>query len=60
MKGDWTLKYTNWKIRDLKLKSKGFVLQRYNKNGKFRYIYKDLGDWLELDKIIQIKEGRND
>lgn len=60
MNGDWTLKYTNWKIRDLKLKSKGFVSQRYNKNGEFIYTYKDLGDWLELDKIIQIEDGRNE
>ena len=53
MKGNWTLKYTNWKVREFKRENEGFILKRWDKNGTFKYVYKDLGDWLKLDKIIQ-------
>ena len=36
-----------------KRENEGFVLKRWDKNGTFKYVYKDLGDWLKLDKIIQ-------
>ena len=25
MKGDWTLKYTNWKVREFKRENEGFI-----------------------------------
>lgn len=51
---DSSCKIINHKVKELKLVCRGFRIRRYDKNGKFIYAYKDLGDWLKLDKIIKV------
>ena len=58
MKGkDETLRQVNRYVKDLRIENDGFILKHHDKNGTFKYIYKDLSDWLKLDKIEQIKKG---
>jgi hypothetical protein len=42
---------------DYVIENKGFEIKLWNKEGTFRYVYEDLGDWLKLKEIIKVDES---
>lgn len=50
----------NQKVKDMKLVCSDFQIKSCNNEGEFIHEYKDLGDWLKLDKIIKVEDNKNE